>query len=79
MIEIEVNCPYCGRLLSFFWDNVWPLNEKDIEHQRLEIRYINCLICSYRLFIGRDKKGWMSGIKKSDGTYLWRKQGNELS
>ena len=78
MIEIEVNCPYCGRLLSFFWDNMWPLNEKDIEHQRPEIRYINCPICSYRLFIGRDEEGWMSGIKKSDGTYLWRKQGNEL-
>ena len=83
MIKIEVNCPYCGRPFSFFWDNMHLLTETDIKHQWSsehvpKIRYVNCPICSYRLFIRRDEEGWTSGIKKADGTYLWRKP-NELS
>ena len=78
MIEIEVNCYYCGHPFSFFWDDMTLLLEKDIKHKRTEIRYIDCPICCHRVFIAYDKEGWMRGIKKADGTYLWRKQDNEL-
>ena len=45
MIEIEVNCYYCGYPFSFFWDDMTLLLEKDIKHKRTEIRYIDCPIC----------------------------------
>lgn len=78
MIEIEVNCHYCGRPFSFFWDDMTRLIEKDIKHKQPEIRYIDCPDCGKRIFLKSDDSGWTSGIKKADGTYLWRKQDNEL-
>lgn len=79
MIKIEVNCHYCGRPFSFFWDDMTRLIEKDIKHKQPEIRYIECPMCCHWVFIAYDKEGWKYGIKKADGTYLWRKQDNELS
>ena len=86
MIEIEIACCFCGTQFVFPWHYINFLinrEEWDSDRQRfyecaVKIGYINCPECGKRIFLRSDDSGWMCGIKKADGTYLWRKQNNEL-
>ena len=83
MIKIELSCCFCGTQLVFPWNYINFLNKGVSDRQwfyecAVKIGYIDCPDCGKRIFLRSDDSGWTSGIKKADGTYLWRKQDNEL-
>ena len=85
MLEIELACCFCGTQFVFPWHYINFLNREKWDSDRqwfyecaVKIGYINCPECGKRIFLRSDDSGWTSGIKKADGTYLWRKQDNEL-
>ena len=85
-LEIETECYYCGTQFVFPWHYInFLINREEWDSDRqwfyecaVKIGYIDCPDCDKRIFLKSDDSGWTSGIKKADGTYLWRKQDNEL-
>ena len=85
MLEIELSCCFCGTQFVFPWHYINFLNREEWDSDRqwfyecaVKIGYIDCPDCGKRIFLRSNDSGWTIGIKKADGTYLWRKQDNEL-
>ena len=86
MLEIKLACCFYGTQFVFPWHYInFLINREEWDSDRqwfyecaVKIGYINCPECGKRIFLRSDDSGWTSGIKKADGTYLWRKQNNEL-
>ena len=79
MIEIEIACFFCGTQFVFPWHYInFLINREEWDSDRqwfyecaVKIGYINCPECGKRIFLRHDDSGWTSGIKKTDGTYLY--------
>ena len=65
----KVECGYCGSVLKFHLEDMKYLTTEDLEYKLAPryaqiTQYINCPVCSKKVFVKNDDSGWMNGTER---------------